>query len=136
MISLNPTLRTARLALVLAALDAGAGPATLAIYTGPKPATGAAITTATLLGTVIFSAPAGTITDAVLNFAAISEDPSADATGTAAWCRISDQSLNFVLDGDVGLVGSGAFLELNTLSILAGGPISIGTTRAISEGDA
>jgi hypothetical protein len=59
---------------------------------------------------------------------AITQDSSADATGTAAFFRIfstNDGStpLNAVIDGDCGT--SGSDLNLNTLSIVSGGPIQI-----------
>jgi hypothetical protein len=59
----------------------------------------------------------------VLTFSAITQDTSADATGTATWARIADSTGATVFDCDVGT--SGATLNLNTTSIVAGGPIQV-----------
>lgn len=134
MFSLATTIRTGRADLIRAAIDAGAGPGLLKLYDGDKPATGGAVTN--LLATLTFSDPCGTAANAALSFDVITEDVSADMTGDTTWCRVTDSEGTFVLDGDVGLVGSGAFLELNTVSLIAGGPVSIGTTRTIIEGNA
>jgi len=106
-------------------LDAGAGNGTIKIYTGTQPASADdGIGGATLLGTLTFSkpsAPAGS--GGVLTFNAITQDDAADATGTATWARIADSAGNTIFDCDVGT--SGATINLNTTSIVAGGPISI-----------
>ena len=123
---LNPTLRNSMLSVISAAIDAGAGPGRLNIYTATRPATGAAITTQTLLGTVTFGDPSfGTPAGGVMSANPIASDFTADASGTAAWFRITDSNGTFVADGNVGTVGSGADLELSNTSIAAGGVISV-----------
>jgi len=123
-ISLNTTVRNNRLDQVTTAIDAGAGAGTINIYDGTRPATGAAVTTQVLLATLTFSDPsfpaaaAGTMTAN-----AITDDSSADATGTATWFRVVDSDSNFVMDGDVGT--SGSDLNLNSVSITAGVTVSI-----------
>lgn len=107
-------------------LDAGAGNGTLKIYTAPQPAgannpPGAA----TLLGTLTFSKPsAPAAAGGILTFNAI---PQADAvaTGTAAWARLADSAGNTVLDCDITNTGGGGTIQLNTVSIVAGGPIAV-----------
>jgi hypothetical protein len=59
----------------------------------------------------------------VLTFDTITQDSSANATGTATWFRIVDSDGNFVIDGTVGT--SGADLNLNTTAIVATESVSI-----------
>lgn len=108
-------------------IDAGGGPGLVRFYTGPMPATpDTAITTQTLLGTLTFSDPSAPgAAGGTSTYSPITEDSLADNTGTAAWARIVDSTGAVVHDVDVGGPGSGAFIELNTTSIVAGGPIEI-----------
>jgi hypothetical protein len=133
-IGMNVTLRNARLTEIITAMDAGAGPATLSFYDGTPPATGAAITTEVLLGTLTMSYPSGTVSAGVLTLNAITEDSSADATGTASWARIVDSNVAHVMDLTVTATAGGGDIELNTVSIVIGGPIRI-TSAAITEGN-
>jgi hypothetical protein len=97
--------------------------ARIRIYSGSRPATGGTETTvlAELTGNATF-APAAT--GGVLTLNAITQDSSANATGTATWFRIdSSGGTNHVFDGDVGT--SGSDLNLNSTSIVAGGTVSI-----------
>lgn len=129
---LNETIRNARLNVIRDAIDAGAGAGLLEIYAGTRPATGGTVTT--LLGTLTFSATsAPNAASGVLTFNAITEDSSADATGTASWARITDSTGAFVMDVDVGT--SGTEIILNTVSIVAGGPIRV-TSGTLTEGNA
>jgi len=114
------------LAALLAKLDNGAGNCTINFYTGAMPATPAtAITTQTLLGTATCSDPVGSVATNALTFGTITQDSSADASGTAAWARLVDPSGTARLDCDVtGLAGTGA-IKLNTTTIVAGGPIAV-----------
>lgn len=124
LVKLNTDLRTARLQLLVDALDADADPGYVELYTAPQPATGgAAVTTQTLLGTWVLSKPSGVVVDGELTFAAITDDPVADATGDLVWGRFYDGAGNFVMDGDAGTAASTALLRFNTLSVLAGGLI-------------
>ena len=50
-------------------------------------------------------------------------DSSANATGTATWFRVVTSGGTFVIDGNVGT--SGSDLNLNTTSIVIGGPVQI-----------
>lgn len=135
-IGMDTTLRNARLDEITAAIDAGSGAGTLKIYDGTRPGTGAAITTQTLLGTLTFSDPsAGAASAGVLTFNAITQDSAADATGTATWARILDSDSNFVMDVSVGATGSGEDIELNTTSIIVGGPITV-SSATITEANA
>lgn len=89
--------------------------------------------TPVLLGTLTLSQPAGTVTDGVLTFAAISEDPAADTNGTCTWARISDGDGNPVMDLPVGEIGSGQPIQINTTNIVQGGPLRI-TSAVLTEG--
>ena len=119
-------LKDAVLAPIVTAIDAGSGAGTIKIYSGAIPANAAtAITSQVLLGTLTFSDPCGTIADNALTMDAITQDSSADATGTAAWARIADSAGVTVMDINVPTTGGGGALTLNTTNIVIGGPILI-----------
>lgn len=116
-----PDLRDDRLDAVVA--FAG-NAAVLRIYDGTRPATGAAITTQTLLGELTCGSPLGTVATQQLTMNAITRDSSANASGTASWWRLlKSDGTTFVMDGSCGL--SGADMNLVSLSIIAGQPIEI-----------
>ena len=106
----------------------GAG-STIKIYTASQPANpDVAIGAQTLLGTLTFATPAyGAAADANpggrATANAITGDASADATGTAAWFRKATSGGTAHIDGEVGT--SGADMNLNTISIVAGATIDI-----------
>ncbi|PLX93465.1 MAG: hypothetical protein C0621_07470 [Desulfuromonas sp.] len=129
-------LRTTRATTLLTAIDAGGAAGVLELYTGARPATGAAITDQTLLGTLTFSYPCGEVVDGVLTFDAITQDAEADADGEAAWGRIKTSADAFVMDLDVTDTGGGGDIELNDATISAGGPIAVTGTKQIAEGNA
>ena len=128
------TLRDSRLQIISDAIDAGATGGTLKIYDGVRPATGGAVTT--LLATLTFDVTsASTITAGVLTFDTITDDSSADATGTASWARCADSDTTFVCDLSVGATGSGEDIELDSVSIVAGTTVSV-TSGTITAGNA
>lgn len=125
-ITLSAAAKNAVLTTINDALNAGAGGATIKIYAGTKPAgPDVAITTQTLLGTLTCSDPAGAVDSGTLTFGAIAQDTAADATGTATWARLADSDGVAAIDIDVTTTGGGGFLQLNTTSIVIGGPILI-----------
>lgn len=133
LLALATTLRNTMLNAITTAIDAGAGAGLLRVYTGTRPATGAAITTEVLLGTLTFTDPSAPAAAAgVLTFSPIASDTSADATGTASWCRIVDSTGTFVADGNVGTATSDYIL--NTVSITLGQTISC-TSATITDGN-
>lgn len=134
-ISLALAVRNARLQVILDAIDAGAGAGTMKFYDLPRPASGATITTETLIGTNTFSDPVATITNAVLTFDSITDDISADADADIGWCRMEDSDGNFVIDLSCGLTGSGAEIIFNTLTARIGGVIQI-LSGSFTEGNA
>lgn len=105
--------------------DAGAGAATLRIYDGTAPATAdTALSGNTLLAQLTMSDPAfGAASNGVATASAITQDASADATGTASFFRILDSNAVVILQGTVGT--SGFDLNLNTVSIVAGATVSV-----------
>lgn len=101
------------------------------IYNGTRPASGGAATT--LLAELALSATsAPAASGGVLTFNSITQDSSADNTGTASWFRIVTSGGTFVIDGNVGT--SGSDLNLTTTSIVATQPVSI-TSATITEGN-
>lgn len=119
--------RNSMLDQIKTAVDAGAGAGTIKFYTGTQ-ATNAntALGAQVLLGTLTFTDPcASSSASGTLTFSTITEDSAADATGTATWARIQDSTGTVVFDCDVTATGGGGTIELNTTSIVTGGPIRI-----------
>jgi hypothetical protein len=104
--------------------------ALLRIYDGSRPATGGTATT--LLAELTCNATfAPAASGGVLTLNAITQDSSANATGTATWFRIvKADGTTFVLDGNVGT--SGSDLNLTTTSIVITQPVSV-TSFVITE---
>lgn len=136
-LGLATTIRNNRLQQIIDGFDAAITPGKILLYTvgSGRPATGAAITDQTLLGTITCSDPCGTIDAGVLTFAAFTEDSLADDTGAIFWARGVDGDGVFVMDMGCGLSGSGQELIFNTLSVQAGGVIQI-LSGALMEGNA
>jgi hypothetical protein len=116
------------------ALCAKANGGTLKIYTGTQPTdANTAIGAQVLLGTLTMNATAfaasvasGSAGSKVVTATAntISDDTSADATGTAAWFRIlKSDGTSIVMDGSVGT--SGCDLNLATTAIVAGADLAV-----------
>lgn len=115
-------------------LDEGTGAAVIQGRTGTQPADPDAATTGTLLFTLVMSDPAfgaaadqadGTVDAAA---ASITDDSSADATGTLGYCRVSATNdsitpLDDHIDGEAGT--SGADFNFNTLAIVSGATVSM-----------
>lgn len=118
------SVREAMAAALLAEIDTGAGAPTMEFYTGQIPAMGAPIVD-TLLGTVTLSDPSATQSNGVLTFGAITEDSEADATGNAGWARLlngdGDEVAYFTVSDSTGT----GDIKMNTVAIVAGGPIRV-----------
>lgn len=98
----------------------------LRIYDGTIPATAdTAITTQVLLAELRFNATAfGAASNGVATANAFTADSAADNTGTASWFRaFRSDGTTVVFDGTVGT--SGEDLNLNTVSIVASGSVSV-----------
>ncbi len=103
----------------------------LRIYDGTRPATGGTATT--LLAELPLSATAAAAASGgVLTFNSITDDASANATGTATWHRATTSAGAAVFDGNVGT--SGSDLNLNSTSIVAGGNVAV-TSYTITAGN-
>ena len=115
---------------ITALLNAGTTNPTprLRILSGTEPATVETAETGTLLAELDLSVDA--FQDAVdatgsaqSTGNAVTQDASADATGTAGYCRLVDRDGTAVLQGDVST--SGAFLNMVTTSIVSGQPVDV-----------
>jgi len=114
-------------------LDEGAGAAVIQIRTGAQPADPDTAVTGTLCATLVMSDPAflgaaDANPGATATASSITDDSSADATGTAGYFRASSTADGATpaddhLDGEAG-TGT-ADLVLNTVSIVAGSTVSI-----------
>jgi hypothetical protein len=124
-VRLAVALRSALADRINTSLNANSPPGTIKVYTGTQPATGdTALSGNTLLATLTLSNPAApSASSGVLTLSAITQDSSADNTGTATWARIQDGSGNNVFDCDVST--SGATLNFLSTSFVAGQPIQI-----------
>ena len=108
------------------AVTARANNGRLRIYGGTPPAdANAALSGNTLLADLTLGATAfGAAANGVATANAITSDSSADATGTATFFRVMESDLTAVVfQGTVGV--SGAELNLSSVSVIAGGPVSV-----------
>lgn len=112
MISLASSIRTAHLTALAAALTGG----TLRLYAGTAPAPGAAETGQPLLAAIAIGVC--TVEGDTLSLALSST--TGLANGEATWCRAVSAADAPVLDGDCGITGSGACVELRTTAISPG----------------
>ncbi len=130
-VQMSTALRNARLDEITAAVGASG---LLRIYDGTKPANVAAAITGTLLAELTLNATfAAAAASGVLTLNAITQDSSANATGTATHYRILTSGTAAIMQGDVGT--SGSDLNLNTTSIVSGGVVSI-SSWTITDGGA
>jgi hypothetical protein len=131
-LSYSTTLRNAQLDAITTAVGASGK---LRIYSGTRPANVAASITGTLLAELTLNATfAPGASSGVLTLNSITADSSADATGTASHFRIwKSDGTTAVIDGDVGT--SGSDLNLNSVSLTAGGSVSV-TSFTVTAGNA
>jgi hypothetical protein len=122
------SLRNTRMDAITTAIGASG---LVRIYDGTRPSTGGTATT--LLAELALSATAAPgASGGVLTFNSITQDSSANATGTATWFRVTTSGGTAVLDGSVST--SGSDLNLTTTSIVSGQPVSI-TSFVLTEGN-
>lgn len=97
----------------------------LRIYDGTPPTSANdALSGNTLLATLPLSATAApAASGGVLTYSSITDDSSADATGTASFFRVLTSGAAAVAQGSVGT--SGEDINLNTVSIVAGGNVAV-----------
>jgi hypothetical protein len=102
------------------------------IYDSTRPSTGGTATT--LLAECTGGSPfAASASGGVLTANSITQDSSANATGTATWFRVATSGGTAIIDGNVGT--SGSDMNLTTTSIVATQPVSI-TSFVLTEGNA
>lgn len=107
-------------------IDAGTGQTEgyIEIRVGSAPAATTDADTGTLLATLPMSNPAfNAASNGVAAADIITSDSTADATGTAGYFRVKDRDGTVIMQGSCGT--SGADLNLNTTSIVAGAIVSI-----------
>lgn len=101
----------------------------LRIYDGTRPASGGAATV--LLAELALSATfAAAAASGVLTANAITQDSSANATGTATWFRVTTSAGGFVIDGSI--AASGSDLNMTPTSITITQPVQV-TSFVITE---
>lgn len=120
-------------------LEEGTSSAIINIYTGTPPADCETAATGTLLGTcpMTVTSPFGAAADqapnARITAASITDDTSADTTGTAGYFRVYScntsqtdaNKLNCHIQGTAGVAGDTPDLTLDDKNIVVGGTISI-----------
>lgn len=95
------------------------------IRTGTSPGVDSAAT-GTLLGTLPLSATAfGAWASGSATANTITQDASADATGTAGYFRALNSGSGAVIDGTITATGGGGDMEVNSTSIVSGATIDI-----------
>lgn len=124
MIELALAVKHARLAALRDRIDAGsAGDAEIRLYAGARPAFGGAPAGAMLVS-VSLPVPCGTIANGALTLD-VANWVNVAASGDIVWGRIFDRDGVVVADLGVGLTGSGQAIEINTLTVFAGGLLAI-----------
>jgi len=100
-----------------------------------RPATGGAVTTQVLLAELTCGTPfAGSAASGVLTLSSITQDSSANNSGTASWFRIfKSDGTTAVADGNIAL--SGSDLNMSPLSITSGQPVQV-TSVTLTAGNA
>ena len=113
-LTLSTVAKNAAVDAVVDLVDAGSPPGNLVI----KAAAG------TILASLALANPAfGAASGGIATAGTISDDASADATGTAATFEIQNAAGTVVFSGTCGLTGEA--LNLNTLAIVAGTKVSV-----------
>ncbi len=120
-VRLTPALRTARLQLILDAIDVGSK---LLILDGIQPAPGDAETTR--LGVISFLDPVGSITDQNLTLN-LQAQQTAVESGDPTWARIIDSAGNWVLD-----MTEGQGVVVDPVPVIQGGYLNV-LSAVISE---
>lgn len=120
-IRIPTALRNSVCDLVVDALDAGAGAATIEIRTGSQPASADTAASGSLLATFTLADPAfGSSSSGTAALASTPRSTTGTAAGTAGWFRAKDSSGNTVFDGSVTATGGGGDLQLNTTTVSVG----------------
>ena len=125
-LAFSTTLRTARAQAIITAAGASAK---MKFYNGTRPASGAAITSQTLLGTMTAGATLGTATSGTLDFdeSSFTQSNGSHVNGTPTWVRITTSADVFVADLSIGsdmtftgTISTGVNITLNASTITEG----------------
>lgn len=125
-LSFATTLRTTRAQTIVTAAGANAK---LKFYDGTRPATGAAVTSQTLLATLNFGANIGTAASASIDIdeASVTQSNASHVNGTPTWVRITTSADAFVADMSIpadlpfsGTIANGVNITLNASTINEG----------------
>ena len=107
-------------------LDAGAGASYIEVRTGAPPTNPSDADSGTLLATCTASDPAfGNAAAGVATANSITDDSSADATGTAGHFRWKDSDGNVEIQGTAGEAADTPNMTFDDKDIVAGGVVSI-----------
>lgn len=119
--ALSTRLSTVLANAMLDAVNAQANSGILRIYTGAQPATPETAATGTLLAELTLNATAfGAASGKVITANAIADDSSANATGTAGWCRIfKSDGTTALMDGTVGTASANLILNAGDIQSAA-----------------
>jgi len=132
--SITTAARNAAADAVVDLIDVG-GAGSLRLYSGTAPAdANAALSGNTLLAQLTMNATAfGSASSGVATANAITQDSSADATGTATFFRVlAGNGTTVVMQGEVGT--SGADLNLNSVAISSGAAVSVSSFTYTQSG--
>ena len=134
-LGIDVTVRNSMLNAIRDAIDTGATGGFIRIYSGTRPATSGAETT--ILAELICSKPSAPNASAgVLTFSAITQDTSANNTGTASWFRVLTSGGTPIFDGlTTATTGTTGDLNLNSLGISTGIAVQI-SSFTITTGNA
>lgn len=120
----------------IASIETILGPSpTLRIRTGAQPATCATADSGTVLAELTLPSDWLSESGGVGSLVGTWEDTSADATGTAAHYRIYTSGGVCKWQGSVTATGGGGDLQLSTVAITSGQPVTI-TAHTITAGNA
>lgn len=132
--SITTAARNAAADAVVDLIDVG-GAGSLRIYSGTMPTdANTALSGNTLLAQLTFSATAfGSASAGVATAASITQDSSADATGTATFFRaLAGNGTTVIFQGSVGT--SGCDLNLNSTAISSGAAVSVSSLTYTQAG--
>jgi len=125
-LALSTTIRTARAQAIITAAGANAK---LKFYDGTRPASGAAVTTQTLLATLVFGSTIGTAASGAIDFdeAGVTQTNSGHVAGTPTWVRLTTSADDFVADLSIpadmtfsGTIATGVNVTLNASTLAEG----------------
>ena len=131
-INLSAALRDQRLDIIMDAIDGAGGAGLLRFYPGARVGSPTLSPGVALLAETQFQRPSSAgATGGILTFLALTE-ATVLADGTTTWARILDSAETGLIDLDVGLVGSGAEIELDIVALVTGATLRI-NAAALTE---